>query len=51
MLFQGYGVGNGLIDYKYIIGSLLYYEYHHGMIGDEYMMVSSSLASVLLTLR
>jgi hypothetical protein len=34
--FQGFAVGNGALDTKYTAGSLLYFEYYHGMIGDEY---------------
>jgi hypothetical protein len=41
MILQGFGVGDGYIDYEYIAGSLVYYEYHHGMIGDEYALLFS----------
>ena len=35
LFFQGFGVGNGFIDYVYILGTTAYYLYYHGSIGDR----------------
>ena len=33
--FNGYAIGNGLLGYDYNDRSLLYFAYHHGLIGEE----------------